>query len=415
MSTRGLLLLVGLIGGAELFARGHLAGSAPAFHVGAWLLAASLVVATLRSNAWLRRGARAVAALLALLSAAELLPGPAPRATASSPAFADSQGDPEALRLWWEEHDRERKILRGETALAPGQRFSFFDAEVELDAQGLRAADPPPEGAWRIAVVGGSATFGATRTREERAWPELLAREIESGYVCQRPVAVSNAGRPDRTLEDVAQNFAALIAPLRPDLLLVYPGLDALAGLEPSQQALPTATRVERASRWLSALEEPLRDRRDERRLRAALAMVPKPDALRHSAPARRYRRLLVAARERGVDVALVPIALAVDADSPQPALRFQESVWPEARRLLVANRIHATLLPVLGVAYRAEVLDIGDDVDGAWQDGFLDLVDLTQAGRERLARHVARGLGPLLARGAGCAPRGAAADGGPG
>jgi lysophospholipase L1-like esterase len=412
MSTRTLLLLVGLIGGAELFARGYLTNRALAFHAGAWLLAASLLVATRGRARWLCRGATALAALFALLSAAEWLPRPPAPAALPRASFAEAGGDPEALRLWWEQHERERKLLRGETPLEPAQRFSLFDTEVELDAQVLRRAEPPPTGAFRIVVLGGSATFGAPRTPDERPWPDLLAREIENTYACERPVAVRNAGRPGRTLAELVKDFDAEIAPLEPDLLVVYAGADALAGLEPSEEALPPAARRERASRWLAALEAPLRELRDARRLRAALAIVPRPESLRRSAPAKRYRRLLVAAREQGMDVALVPLALAVDADSPQAALRFHEAVWPETRRLLVANRNHALLLPVLGVAYRAEVLDIGDDLDGAWQDGFLDLVHFTETGSERLARHVARGLAPLLSRGAGCAPRVAGAGG---
>lgn len=407
MSTRALLLLVALIGGAELFARGYLAVSARAFHAGAWLLAASLVMATRRRSAWLRRGVRGVAALLVLVSAAELLPRPAAREALPSASFAESAGDPEALRLWWELRERERSVLRGETPLAPGQRFSWFDAEVELDERGLRAAKPPPDGAFRIVVLGGSATFGIPLAPDERPWPELLAAQIDALYRCERSVAVWNAGRPGRTLQDLGRNFETEVAPLEPDLLVVYPDLDALAGLGPSQQELPRATRPERASRWLAALEAPLRERIDARRLRSALAAAPPPEALRRSRAARRYRGLLVSARTHGIDVALVPLALAVGADSPEPAIRFHEAVWPNARPLVVANRNHAKLLPLLGAAYRAEVLELGADLDGAWQDAFLDLVHFSRVGNERLAEHVARALAPLLARkGPGCTPR---------
>ena len=74
MSTRSLLLLVAWIGGAELCVRGHLAANAAAFHAGAWLLATALWITTLHRPGAVRRGARALAALLALLSLAELLP-----------------------------------------------------------------------------------------------------------------------------------------------------------------------------------------------------------------------------------------------------------------------------------------------------------------------------------------------------
>ncbi|HEX5067113.1 MAG TPA: SGNH/GDSL hydrolase family protein [Myxococcota bacterium] len=406
MSTRALLLLVGLIGGAELLVRGHLADSALAFHAGAWLLAVSLVVATRGRAAWLRYGAAALAAVCALLSLAELLPGRPASPTQASPLFDVAGGDPEAMRLWWEERAEARKILRGETQLVPGQRFSLFESEIELDELGLRRAEPPREGAWRIVVVGNSATFGATQNGDDRPWPDLLEREIATAYACERPVDVRNAGLPGRTLQSVGGGYDAQIAPLAPDLIVVYPGIDALDGLLPKDDGLKATESDARASRWLAALERPLRERIEARRLRAAEEIAPDPELLRRSPAARGYRSLLVAARAHGVDVALVPIALAVDADSPARAIRFHEAVWPETRWLVVANHNHARLLPLLGVAYRAEVLDPPADLDGAWQDGFVDLFDFTQTGSERLAHHVATALAPILARGAGCKPR---------
>lgn len=408
MSTRALLLLVGLIGGAELLVRGHLADHALAFHAGAWLLAASLVVATRGRAAWLRIGAAVLAGLCALLSLAELLPGRA-RTVQPSPSFDAALGDPEALRLWWEAHADAQKILRDETPLVPGQRFSLFSSEVELDELGLRRAATPREGAWRIVVLGDSATFGATQNESEQPWPDLLAREIEKTYTCERRVEVRNAGLPGRTLRAMGASFDAQIAPLAPDLLVVYPGIDAFDGLLPRSDSLERTNASARASRGLAALERPLRAYLDARRLRAAQEAAPEPEALRRSPAARSYRSLLIAARAHGVDVALVPVALAVRIDSPDRAIRFHESVWPETRWLIVANHNHARLLPLLGVAYRATVLDAPAGLDGAWQDGFIDLFHLTQTGRERLARHVAKALEPVLARGPGCKLRTAA------
>jgi len=406
VSTRALLLLVGIIGGAELFVRGQLADSALAFHAGAWILAASLVVVTRGRTAWLRRAAELFAAALVVLSLAELVPARVAPAPPPSFSFTASGGDPEAMRLFWGEHEHERKLLRGETPLAPAQRFSFFGRDVELDALGLRRADPPPEGAWRVVVVGDAATFGAPQSEGERPWPEQLQLELEAGYTCTRRVAVRNAGRPGRTLQSLGANYELEVAPLEPDLLVVYPGIDAFDGLVPSGDSLHSTFPGARVSRWLTAIERPLRERADARHLQAALAVTPSPEQLKRSAAARRYRGLLLAAREHGVDVALVPLALAVAGDTPEPVVRFHESVWPEARVLAVANHNHGKLLPLLGAAYRAEVLAPDDDLDGAGQDGFVDLVSFTQQGSERLARHVSRALAPLLKRGAGCEPR---------
>jgi lysophospholipase L1-like esterase len=408
VSTRGLLLLVALVGGAELLVRGHLADRAPVFHAGAWLLAASLWLGSRPRSASARRGALALGLGLALLSLAELLPRRHEAAAAPSLSFAESNGDPQALRAWWDAHGLERRMLTGDLPLTPDSRFAWFSAVVELDELGLRRAAPAPEGAWRIVVAGGSSTFGATLAEGERTWPERLEREIGSSYTCARPVSVRNAGRPGQTLARVASEFETEIAPLAPDLLVLYPGPDALDGFaRHDAEALAAPVTPARASRWLAGLERRWRARAVERALAQALAAKPGPDRLRRSPAARRYRRLLVVAREHGIDVALGSLALAVNADAPESAIRFHESVWPETRRLIVANRDHGALLPLLAVAYRAEALDLSRGLDGAFEDGFVDLVHPSAAGNERLARNAARALAPLLGRPEpGCAPR---------
>jgi hypothetical protein len=80
-----------------------------------------------------------------LLSLAELWPRSVATPAAPSASFEEAHGNPEALARWWQVHERERAILTGETELVPGQRFSWFDTEVELDERGLRRAPAPVE------------------------------------------------------------------------------------------------------------------------------------------------------------------------------------------------------------------------------------------------------------------------------
>jgi lysophospholipase L1-like esterase len=290
-------------------------------------------------------------------------------------------------------------MLSGEQAPPPGQRFAWFNAVVELDAQALRRAPDAPDGAYRIVVAGGSAAFGATLARGDEPWPALLERELAARYACKRPIAVRNAGRPGRTLRELTQEFAAEIVPLAPDLVIVYPGIDALAGLVPDgAKSLTAAAPGARASRVLLRIERFWRERVAARALQAALATPPPVERLRRGQTARRYRRLLVVAREHGIDVALVSPLLAVDGASAEARIRFHESVWPDTRRLVVANRAHAALLPLLGVSYRAEVLDLAPAPLES-SDAFIDLVHPSAAGNQLLARAAAAALEPLLGR----------------
>lgn len=382
MSTRDLVWWVALVGGAEAALRGYLAGQAALFHAGAWL-----VFAAVATSAWRARGVRravlaGVAGAPVLLSALAWLGIPAP------------EHNPWAA--FWREHAAEREVLQGG---APGDAALLFGTRIALDAHGFREEPSPPRGAFRIVAIGGSTTFGATRSEDELPWPAVLEREI-AALDCATPVSVRNAGRPGRGLASAVRRFETDIAPLDPDLVIVYPAPADLASLSRQfDEAVPAVPPPpQRASELLWRVESTWRDRDAKHRFGAALAAKPPPLDLEEIPLARAYRRLLLETRRRGIDVALSTAGLAVDEGSPDAEIRGHEALESRTRRIVLSNRLHDRLVRGIGATYRAILLDAGGRIDGSGEEAFLDLFHPSQAGRERLAAAMLEGLRSRLA-----------------
>ena len=383
MTTRNLLWWLALLGGAELALQGHLGNRAAFLHGGAWLAIAALVSAAWRVQHKRRialAGAAGIPLTISLLAALGLPAEPA---------------DP--LADFWREHAPEREALAG---VAKARTITLFGEVVALDPHGFRAQPPAPEGAYRIVAVGGSSTFGAPRPEDGLPWPALLERKI-AALGCALPVTVFNAGRTGRGIAAAVRGFDAEIAPLRPDLVLVYPGPADVFGL--ARSAPPGIGFVPqlpaRASSLLRRIELGWRVRDVRHRFRQALATDPpalEPDAIPLAAS---YRSLLVKTRSRGIDAALATASLAVNGDSPESEIRRYEAHDPRTRHAVLANRLQDRLVRQLGAAFRATIVDTHDGLDGAGSAAFLDLFHLTRAGRERLAGNLLEGLRTKLAR----------------
>lgn len=91
-------------------------------------------------------------------------------------------------------------------------RLGFRGPEIEVEK---------PPGLVRIACLGGSTTFCAEASSEDATWParlQALLRERFPG----RAIEVVNAGVAGYTLDRVLVNLERRVAPLDPDVVLVY-------------------------------------------------------------------------------------------------------------------------------------------------------------------------------------------------
>jgi lysophospholipase L1-like esterase len=90
-----------------------------------------------------------------------------------------------------------------------------------LGFRGPELAQPKPAGDLRIAFLGGSTTFCAEVSGNDMTWPHLVTETIQKEY---RDILVDyvNAAVPGYTLKSSLLNFRKRVAPLRPDVTIVY-------------------------------------------------------------------------------------------------------------------------------------------------------------------------------------------------
>lgn len=136
---------------------------------------------------------------------------------------------------------------------APGFEMQSVVLHVQINSHGLRGAEidsVKPAGVQRVAVLGGSSAFGYFMSEGEYASALLEERLRRDGAA----VEVLNGAVPSYHVEQVIRRYRERIAPLQPDVVILYLGwndLRRIAGADESQ--LPAADLKSPAERWLAA------------------------------------------------------------------------------------------------------------------------------------------------------------------
>ena len=136
---------------------------------------------------------------------------------------------------------------------APGFEMQSVVLHVQVNSHGLRGNEIPfekPEGVRRVAVLGGSSAFGYFMSEGEYASALLEERLRRDG----EQVEVLNGAVPSYHSEQVIRRYRERIAPLQPDVVILYLGWNdqrRIAGEDESQaKAVDLKSPVER---WLAA------------------------------------------------------------------------------------------------------------------------------------------------------------------
>lgn len=98
-----------------------------------------------------------------------------------------------------------------------------------LGFRGPEIADPKPPQTLRIAFLGASTTFCAEASSNEKVWPHLTVDELRKRY----PAAAFdyvNGGVPGYTVSSSGKNLALRVAPLKPDVIVIYHATNDLSG-----------------------------------------------------------------------------------------------------------------------------------------------------------------------------------------
>src|SRR5215472_9694428 len=106
--------------------------------------------------------------------------------------------------------------------MVPGLHTS----RMSSNSLGLRGPEIPlvkPNGTVRVAFLGGSTTFCAEVSSDAMVWPSLVIDKLRAASPGQAFDFV-NAGIPGYSLGSMQRILGKLVAPLKPDVIVIYEG-----------------------------------------------------------------------------------------------------------------------------------------------------------------------------------------------
>ncbi len=329
-------------------------------------------------------------------------------------SFDSAKKDPAAFAHWWRYYGEHWEPFLRSIITAPrqpalpfslrrGYDATLFESRIHINSAGFRGRDFPPDkgAAYRIVALGESTTFGVTLKPGDRPWPELLEQMIRERLKPQRSVEVINAGVPAYSIQESVTRLPAEILPLRPDLIISYHGLNGFRlldrGLPPISGKPPPPYR-DRPVKLLAdceyrlALMRYLRDRN-----LAVTIHDPNPPQVMNSHYGQAYRRLIGLAATNHIRLLLANYSMAVNTGSDPEVLGFYRTGFPSVYALVRANLAHSFLVRELGRQYPEVCLaDSHPGLDGT-HEKFIDLVHLTQEGRQQLAENLFPAVAKVL------------------
>ncbi len=324
--------------------------------------------------------------------------------------------DPNQFAEWWRQYLDAWEVMARDVfvpdtegvfrfRLKPGSVGHLMASTVSINREGFRGREIAAEKgrAYRIVALGESTTFGCTLQADDRPWPEMLESMIRTRSSLSRPVEVINAGVPAYSLSENVRRFRKEILPLQPDLIISYHGLNgfllvdewlrpAVAGPFPAYRRRPLVL--------LARLEYRLKILWHRVHSVYLLVSAPPPSTgLSENPYTQAYRELIRLSKANGIPLVLCTFSMAVNQRSPAEEVDYYRSVFPQVRAQIRANQIHSALLDLLAREDPGlDILDTRPGLDGR-PEFFIDLVHLTEEGRQRLAETILTGIMPTLTK----------------
>lgn len=358
--------------------------------------------------------------LIIVLGVGDLLVPPPPRldphlATAQKYySYEYAKKDPLAFARWWDYFVGQWLVMSKavmvpthgglpSVRLRPGSHGRLFDCPVSINSLGFRGREIAREkgNAYRIVALGESTTFGCTLGPEDKPWPELLEQMIQQRLKPRRPVEVINAGVPGYTIEDNLHRMARDVLPLKPDMIITYHGYNGFPlldeSLPPVSGKAPPVYQA-RPLRLLARCEYRLRLLSYRRQQTARSAPHPQPSSdVMDTKFARAYQELVLVAQTNSIRLVLASFSMAANAQSPPDVVDFYRSGFPQGQWQIQANVLHSRLVEQIAQQHPGICLvDAHPHLDGE-HERFVDLVHLTQEGRQQLAETFYAAIKPIL------------------
>ena len=280
---------------------------------------------------------------------------------------------------------------------------------ISVNSLGFRGPEipmPKPPGTLRLAFVGASTTWCGEVSGNDKVWADVVAKSLAQAFPAHRFDYV-NGGVPGYTIPASLKNLELRIAPLAPDIIVIYEGMNDLSGELREVAAAKGVTRdakMEPAS-WLAdysllwnLAEKNLRVWFAQRRVESAEGRLD----LDAAALGQRFRLdltgLVQAAQQRAKRVAVATFSIQLrPGQSPEEQLRaaasrlyYEPFMTPQG--ILAAYRRYNEIVREVADATDALLIDGENDIPGD-PAHFADTVHFTDAGSAAMAARVTRAL----------------------
>lgn len=280
-----------------------------------------------------------------------------------------------------------------------------------LGFRGPEIAMPKPPGLVRVAYLGASTTWCAEVSGNDYVWPHIATASIASAYPDTRFDYV-NGGVPGYTVASSLKNLERRIAPLDPDVIVIYEGINDLSG-ELREAAVrqgivadakpPETSWIARYSVLWNLVDKNLRVMASQREARKNQGRV----AIDTSKIGEQYRRelthLVRVAQARSKLTAVVTLETRVRSDQTpeQQEVALQSAIFfmpfITANDLIAGYARYNQIVREVAANTGALLIDGEDSIPGDAAH-FADSVHFTDAGSKAMADRVSRILSPALA-----------------
>lgn len=280
---------------------------------------------------------------------------------------------------------------------------------ISVNSLGFRGPEipmPKPPGTVRLAFVGASTTWCGEVSGNDKVWADIVAKSLAQAFPAHRFDYV-NGGVPGYTIPASRKNLEFRIAPLAPDVIVIYEGMNDLSGELREVAAAKGVVRdakMEPAS-WLAdysllwnLAEKNLRVWFAQRRVESAAGRLVLDAGALGDGFRRDLTGLVQAAQQRAKRVAVATFSIqlrpgqSADAQLRAAASRLYYEPFMTPQGIIDAYRRYNQIVREVATATGALLIDGEDDIPGD-PAHFADTVHFTDAGSAAMAARVTRVL----------------------
>jgi len=286
---------------------------------------------------------------------------------------------------------------------------NLVKGHIAVNSLGFRGPEirvPKPPGTVRLAFIGASTTWCGEVSGNDKVWADIVAKSLAQAFPAHHFDYV-NGGVPGYTIPASRKNLELRVAPLAPDVIVIYEGMNDLSGELREVAAAKGVARdakMEPASRladysllWNLA-EKNLRVWFAQQRVQTSKGRL----VLDASALGDGFRRdltgLVQAAQQRAKRVAVATFSIqlrsgqSADEQLRAAASRLYYEPFMTPQGIIDAYRRYNEIVREVAAATGALLVDGEDDIPGD-PAHFADTVHFTDAGSAAMAARVTRAL----------------------